>query len=705
MRKLLIIAIALVLAGCSGQLTTAPDDSTGEQTYPVHIEFGAESESGVIGTNGLVKDAGGIGYIDFGPGNIQSPQGEELRMIPEITLDALTTMGYEVVYNGVPSNPSAYIGCTGTYPNTVAMDVLRIVCDGVLPQLAEGDDFSGIARMNFYLRTLQEDGTDAAIRLNGINPNWPELDAAVQGQKDNLSQFDLAQHSYGVGDPLDKYDRYGCDGTAGADAYTPMLLEPLNDVIGINSAPDGTAFQMSMNVNAAMGEKNTWDGDLLETGLAYRCQGQTLKPFTFALNGLEDGINLQRDTYKECMVFLNDYNLPSENFCNVFTIDSDAVVAYDYDGTPITNSATDVIIGHHMAVDFDGYTMDADTINAANHVVQITTEPLPNGITSANIDSANYVLYDDGDGVDDMFSYALVNAFEAEQMTISDSWMNVKDINGATLSEGFGISYTAAWSVSHAWHVSTIESGNEVHKLDDGVSFVVPNADNAVTVTDWATLTTLVSHNEPNSSLDIADDATARVLRFGNTLAAPDDDFIAELKFSYANALSAGDSYVVVIADNVNGKGYVFGVQVQDIGAGDEPCAVALQWSDASGGFAYDNGAAYALGAISDVIIRAEYDETGSLTMRFWLSTDGGASFNRMDAIGVKHPDVLPAGTAIPAYMDFPNNIIVAHEFANGDNGQADFNVQIDQLRLFGLTNADGALWTMFPDENPDFNR
>jgi hypothetical protein len=697
----LAVGLAMIVFGCggSGFLSESPTEVSSEGSNPVHITFGAEAESGMIGTTDANKDAGGIGIIDMGPGDVQSPAGEWYQIIPVIA-DLANSGGYEVAVNEDPANPSAGIRCDYAYLSGY-MDELLVECSGILPEGAEGTDLTGSVRMNHYLRTLQADGTDAAIRINGLNPGFSELNASVTGQITEAAQWDVTENLYGPSSELDKYDRYGCNGLPTSGGEIPMEMDfsaagdPWIPVLGGTiDAADGESFTKGIGIDADMGDLFT-DPFGIE---AYRCHFQTIKPFAIEIVFDAD---LDRDKYKECGLFVNDVNLPSENFCNALSMDASAVQFADGSPALLSPGATNVQI-HRMLTSFAA-NVDPNTINATNHLLTITTDPLPAGISSANVDTWDYTLTDDlsGDGLDDDYAYNITDAYKFEQLSFEDVWVNVKDVNGATYDGAVTIDYTASWSVSHDWNVSTFASGNEVHNLGLAATARFPS-----TVADWATARTYVSLDAANSEMDVIEGAADQVLALSNTMEINNANrFRVEVAFTNISGIddvsggppsTSGDAILVEVTDSVTNYSYAMGLEAYDDSNGVQMYCVAYQWSNASGSWIIDNGSQVNCNAATDVIFRIDYQNDLDVAA-VYFSLDNGQNFTDMNT-GALHYAASGNPKVTLGDIDLGlNDIVVSMLFASNVDTFADNVVSVDSIRLFGLTNADGG-WTMFKD-------
>jgi hypothetical protein len=696
------LASVLVSFGCggSGFFTEEPTEVTGENSYPVHITFGAEAESGMIATPGANKDVGGIGFIDMGPGDVQSPSGEWYQIIPVIA-DLANSGGYEVAVNADPANPSASIRCDYTYLSS-SMYGLLVECSGILPEGAEGTQLTGTVRMNHYLRTLQADLSDAGIRINGINTDFQELEASVQDQITELTQWDVAEHYYDASSELDKYDRYGCDGALGADNHAPMVMDytVAGDPFpgGIDSAPDGTAFTKGISLDANPGELYT-DPFGFE---AYRCNFVTIKPFAITIVFDAD---LDRDKYKECGLFVNDVNLPSENYCSDLAMNPDIITFMDADGVAVADSQSDVMIGPTMGISF-GVAMDESTVTSDSILMTVTEDPLPAGLSDSRITIGTPDLdpldLDDALAGDD-FRWDVNDAYEYQLLPMELESYNSKALSGAVAFDTVAINITSGCAVPDTFNVN---SATPVECWDPNVAY--NNNYFPPTLTTWAQIDergeSALVYDLTNGMLLYRDsgktDDTQQVVWINKPMNEPSGSWQLETAvsnvggFRYLGVGTDVDAMGFNVAD-IDSTGYSIGLQTILIGGVGytQTCYALYLFEGVPGGGSYLDDC----DTETDIIFRLSYN-MGAQDVVAEVSFDDGTSWHDIYAEGVQFPSAPHAEIDfVPMTGTQYGSIAV---MSGNDGATKNNTADIEHYRFFGLDGLTGATPPQFSDSD-----
>ena len=436
LKKMIGIAIAvgltMVVFGCggSGFLSESPTEVTGEGSYPVSIRITAETDSAFVGAN---KDAGGTGTGGLGAGDVGAAE-DWYRIIPYITWAATTSpSGYEIVSDiGDCGNPAACLACNGSWASDLSKTIYTGVCEGQLPEAAKADSVPGVVHMYHYIRTTQNDGTLAAIRLDGTLANWLELESSMADLLIDSGQYDFAEQLFAVGHDLADEDLVGCDGVPSGSGESPMSATDVDPFSPALDYADASSFSKGITVNPDMG-----DNFLIDGITAHRCHYETNTEFSISLAALPGTVDMERGDFVVCGLYCNDINFNCDaGYCAAGALGLKDATFMDPSATPISNGASNVMLGPAI-----GISIDQDmpgTLVAENFAA---SAPL-------NISDV-YVHPSDGDDafVNDDLVLVLDNVNEAQLSSVALEMMGARDTDGKVQLDVFRVDVTSGCAV------------------------------------------------------------------------------------------------------------------------------------------------------------------------------------------------------------------------------------------------------------------
>jgi len=757
MKRLIGIAIAVGLAmvvfGCGGSsfLTESPPEVTGETSNPVSIEGSIESEAQMSDAQGVTKDVEAEGIIEGTDGAISGPS-EDYKIYPWIECNATTDLySYEVVYNVADcSYPDQCLVVTREFTDTT-LSSLKFHIDGSLPDAAEADTMGCTVIMNHRIRTNRVFASDA-IRINAFrydlgNP-WGEVGQALIDQIAGIN-FDLASELYGTGAGdhlLDSKDMLGCDGTADMGGYLNMEIDPTTDPFDVVlGAPINTSSADSFTMGISLVETDPAKprGDLItdpnDGSSGYRCDFQTLKPLTYKFVGLTTtGVNLASDPLKECGRYCNDIAVNCDaNACSEGLMASSLVAALDAEGNSLASS--NALAGPALGISLQHDNIDEATVVPGNFFYTIT-EALPASLSDSRIavtdidyvngDAwADSILGPDGIVGDDFIVY-VADAWMYEGLAFEFNVVHIKNNSGDTFDNLLSFAGVAAYCSSHDFNISPIASGDEQFNIGSAA-----NARFASTVADWASMRLYLDAVSNVGQMDYDDtfNGFGSVVSMNNVMEILSgqgienfDEFRVEVKI---DNISGFDDVVAAVPDRdaflVNltraseaatpGEGYAMGIEVCDLGSGDELCAVGYQWDFSTGSWAISNGAALSvadpngLNGSTSLVFRMDYSNSNNAADIF-VSADGDNWINVNT--GTIHPDAAGGAAAIVQDVNFATDVVVDMTFVSANDGISDNVLSVDYIRTMGLQNNDAGLtqfrdiWTgLLDDFNPGAGR
>jgi hypothetical protein len=726
------VGLAMVVFGCggSGFLSESPTDVLGEDSYPVSITGGVVSDAGVEDSAGsLNKDVGGEGVIDPESGDISGPD-QFLVMNPYINCgnsiadDAPLSPAVELVYDsGDCTVADDCLVLTEQFTDAYMSDYSFNISGTVGSRLA-GDtipcDVVIVTRFG-----SQQVFADAAFSLNGyINTGatgWPELNADMLTQISDITQFDLTEEAFGATHVLNGYDVHGCDGVTGAT--DSMLITIDQDPLG-NEGSTTATFQMGLPVDPDYGDLIAED-QIWATGNYYQCNFQTIKASDFVIpagfGSTIASVDLDREFLKECARFCDDKD---SAYCDVLQCVEAAMMSaanvdvFDAAGQPILAAATDVVLDPEAVyTSFGEANIVAASVIPANNFLVATAPP------NASLDrsEASNILANANDAVDaiagDDWDVAHVDLWEYEDQTMEMEWVKIENSAGGRFDYAVSVPFTLANCVSHSFHASLIDAGDERQNLYSTGA----NARFQSDVFAWPTARTFLTDAKVQHRREYFDVAAAAdsSLAIGNTLSAIDgDEFRVETFYSSISKIinvnggspsTDGDTMLTSVCETTGaanpGYCYSFGLEAYDDGNGAKMYCVFYQWSDASGGWAMDNGVMNATDCDGQTKIAFRFDYSDFRDKAdVYIGIGAPSNWVNIGDNGVKHYAALAGGTAVVADMDNgAETFDVMLEFISRDGAGINDNVvYVDYIRAQGMSDSDASA-IMYPDIAHDY--